>query len=169
MGTFRAQYSKCHPRHFFISRSSVGKIRQGIREGKGTAILIKVLFCSLGVLFFLFYVLRLFLRVGTPRAQYSKCHPRHFFILGSSLVFYTRLKGKVQGTGILRNSTFCASAGGVAFKRRGDGSVATVVARMASGKKVRIYKNSRTVGAAILHILARERVPFRLLLIPRVR
>ena len=44
--------------------------------------------------------------------------------------------------------------------------MATVVARMASGKKVRIYENSRTVGAAILHILARERVPFRLLLIP---
>ena len=44
--------------------------------------------------------------------------------------------------------------------------MATVVARMASGKKVRIYENSRTVGAAILHILAHERVPFRLLLIP---
>ena len=38
------------------------------------------------------------------------------FVFGSSLVFYTRLKGKVQGNGILRKSTFCASAGGVAFK-----------------------------------------------------
>ena len=28
----------------------------------------------------LFYVLRSLLRVGTLRAQYSKCHPRHFFI-----------------------------------------------------------------------------------------
>ena len=27
----------------------------------------------------LFYVLRLILKVGTFRAQYSKCHPRHFF------------------------------------------------------------------------------------------
>ena len=73
-----------------------------------------------------------------------------------------------EGTkgGNLNKSTFCASAGGVALTRRGDGSVATVVARMASGKKVRIYENSRTVGAAILHILAHERVPFRLLLIP---
>ena len=89
-----------------------------------------------------------------------------WFVLGSSLVFYTRGIGKVQEEGILRNSTFCASAGGVALLRRGDGSVATVVSRMASGKKVRIYENSRTVGAAILHILAHERVPFRLLLIP---
>jgi hypothetical protein len=67
---------------------------------------------------------------------------------------------------ILIKSTFCASAGGVALTRRGDGSVATVVARMASGKKVRIYENSRTIGAAILHIHAHERVPFRLFLIP---
>ena len=37
--------------------------------------------------------------------------------------------------------------------------MATVVARVASGKKVRIYENSRTIGAAILHILARERAP----------
>ena len=44
--------------------------------------------------------------------------------------------------------------------------MATVVARMASGKKVRIYENSRTIGAAILHIHAHERVPFRLFLIP---
>ena len=29
---------------------------------------------------FLFYVLRSLLRVGTLRAQYSKCHSRHFFI-----------------------------------------------------------------------------------------
>ena len=35
--------------------------------------------------------------------------------------------------------------------------MATVVARMASGKKVRIYENSRTIGAAILHILAQGR------------
>jgi hypothetical protein len=72
----------------------------------------------------------------------------------------------VQGKGNLNKSTFCASAGGVALTRRGDGSVATVVARMASGKKVRIYENSRTIGAAILHIHAHERVPFRLFLIP---
>ena len=44
--------------------------------------------------------------------------------------------------------------------------MATVVARVASGKKVRIYENSRTIGAAILHIHARKRVPFRLFLIP---
>ncbi len=50
VGTFRAQYSKCHPRHFFISRSSVGGIRQGIREGKELAILIKSTFLSFGVL-----------------------------------------------------------------------------------------------------------------------
>ena len=30
--------------------------------------------------YFLFYVLRSLLRVGTLRAQYSKCHSRHFFI-----------------------------------------------------------------------------------------
>jgi hypothetical protein len=36
-----------------------------------------------------------------------------------------------------------------------------VVARVASGKKVRREENSRTVGAAILHILARARVPNR--------
>ena len=41
MGIVRTQYSKCHPRHFFISRSSVGEIRQGIREGKEMAILRK--------------------------------------------------------------------------------------------------------------------------------
>ena len=41
-----------------------------------------------------------------------------WFVFGSSLVFYTRLKGKVQGKGILRKSTFCASAGGVALKAR---------------------------------------------------
>ena len=55
---------------------------------------------------------------------------------------------------------FFAQAQVVSPLRRGDGSVATVVARMASGKKVRIYENSRTIGAAILHILARERVPW---------
>ena len=33
-----------------FSRSSVGKIREGIREEKETAILIKVLFLSFGVL-----------------------------------------------------------------------------------------------------------------------
>ena len=64
--------------------------------------------------------------------------PRFFF--GSSLVFCREGIREVQRKGILRKSTFCASAGGVAFERRGDGSVATVVARMASGKKVRICK-----------------------------
>ena len=49
MGIVRAQYSKCHPRHFFISRLSVGKIGEGIREVKETAILTKVLFLSFGV------------------------------------------------------------------------------------------------------------------------
>ena len=43
--------------------------------------------------------------------------------------------------------------------RRGDGSETAVAAHEVSGKKVRIYENSRTVGAAILHILARERIP----------
>ena len=46
--------------------------------------------------------------------------------------------------------------------------MATVVARMASGKKVRIYENSRTVGAAILHILAHERVPCSITLCPNL-
>ena len=50
MGIVRAQYSKCHPRHFFISRSSLGKIRQGIREVKEIAILINSSFWWLGVL-----------------------------------------------------------------------------------------------------------------------
>ena len=72
----------------------------------------------------------------------------------------------MQGRGILRKVLFAQAQVVSPFKRRGDGSVATVVARVASGKKVRIYENSRTVGAAILHILAHERVPFRLLLIP---
>ena len=88
-----------------VSRSSLGGIREGIREVKEKEILTKVLFWWLGVLFFLFYVLRLFLRVGTPRAQYSKCHPRHFFILGSSLVLpwsLTRMRlGRYKGRKIL--------------------------------------------------------------------
>jgi hypothetical protein len=46
MGIVRAQYSKCHPRHFFISRSSVGRIREGIRELKETAILTKRTFAN---------------------------------------------------------------------------------------------------------------------------
>ena len=87
---------------------------------------------------------------------------RPWFFVG--LLHETKREGTKEGN--LNKSTFCASAGGVALTRRGDGSVATVVARMASGKKVRIYENSRTVGTAILHILAHERVPFRLLLIP---
>ena len=40
-----------------IDRSSVGELRQGIREGKETAILINSTFCILGF-FSLFYVLR---------------------------------------------------------------------------------------------------------------
>ena len=44
MGIVRAQYSKCHPRHFFFSRSSVGKIGEGIREVKEMVILIKSTF-----------------------------------------------------------------------------------------------------------------------------
>jgi hypothetical protein len=43
----------------------------------------KSAFWWLGV--FLFYVLRFFLTMGIVRAQYSKCHPRHFFISRSSL------------------------------------------------------------------------------------
>ena len=54
--------------------------------GKVT-ILTKRTFCILEFLFFLFYVLRLFLRVGTPRAQYSECVPSHSF----TLVFYTEV------------------------------------------------------------------------------
>ena len=87
---------------------------------------------------------------------------RLWFFLG--LLHETKREGTKERN--LKKRTFCARAGGVALTRRGDGSVATVVARMASGKKVRIYENSRTNRAAILHILAHERVPFRLLLIP---
>ena len=94
--------------------------------------------------------------LASARTIISLVVPRFFF--GSSLVFYLKEIGKIQRKGNLNKSVFCASAGGVAL-RRGDGSVATVVAREASGKKVRIYENSRTIGAAILHILARERVP----------
>ena len=101
---------------------------------------------------------------------------QHFGVIGSSfdvlsVISRSSLGGRRQGIrgvkeiGILRK-VFFAQARVVSPLRRGDGSVATVVARMASGKKVRIYENSRTVGAAILHILAHERVPFRLLLIP---
>ena len=82
----------------------------------------------------------------------------HWFVFGSSLVFNPRGIGKVKEEGILRK-VFFAQARVVSPLRRGDGSVDTVVARMESGKKVRIYENSRTIGAAILHILARERVP----------
>ena len=93
----------------------------------------------------------------------------HFWRAGSrvgvrSVFSRSSLGGRRQGIrgvkeiGILRK-VFFAQARVVSPLRRGDGSVATVVARMASGKKVRIYENSRTIGAAILHILARERVP----------
>ena len=94
----------------------------------------------------------------------------HFLVTGSSfglpsVVSRSSLGGIRQGIrgvkeiGILRK-VFFAQARVVSPLRRGDGSVATVVARVASGKKVRIYENSRTVGAAILHILAHERVPW---------
>ena len=106
-----------------FSRSFLGKIGEGIREVKEMEILRNSTFLVAGSsFFFLFYVLRLFLRVGTPRAQYSKCHPRHFFILGLSLVLRWSLTrgelGRCKGRGILRKSTFCASTGGVALKAR---------------------------------------------------
>ena len=68
--------------------------------GKEMAILTNKYFFSLGVLSFILCA-ALFLRVGTLRAQHSKCHPRHFFIFGSSLVFSQRKIGKVQRKGIL--------------------------------------------------------------------
>ena len=40
---------------------------------------------SCAVVLFLFYVLRFSLTMGIVRAQYSKCHPRHFFISRSSV------------------------------------------------------------------------------------
>ena len=106
----------------------------------------------------------------------ANINKQHFLLAGSCAVVLSvfsrsSVGGRRQGIrgvkemGILIKVLF-AQAQVVSPLRRGDGSVATVVARMASGKKVRIYKNSRTVGAAILHILAHERVPFRLLLIP---
>ena len=64
----------------------------------------------------------------------------------------------VKEIGILIKVLF-AQAQVVSPLRRGDGSETAVAAHEVSGKKVRIYENSRTVGAAILHILARERIP----------
>ena len=106
----------------------------------------------------------------------ANINKQHFLLAGSCAVvlslFSRSSVGKigegirgVKEIGILRK-VFFAQARVVSPLRRGDGSVDTVVARMESGKKVRIYENSRRVGAAILHILAHERVPFRLLLIP---
>ena len=65
-----------------VSRSSLGKIRQGTREGKETPILIKSTFWRLGVL---------------------------WSFLGSSLVFYTEHIYKEQGKGILIIVLFCAA------------------------------------------------------------
>ena len=84
--TFFEVWSWCGRLSVF-SRSSLGGFRQGIRNKKETAILTNSTFCVLEFLFFLFYVLRLFLRVGTPRAQYSECVPSHSF----TLVFYTEV------------------------------------------------------------------------------
>ena len=92
----------------------------------------------------------------------------HFWRAGSrvgvrSVFSRSSLGGRRQGIrevkeiGILRKVLFAQAQ--VVSLKRGDGSETAVVARMASGKKVRIYENSRTVGAAILHILARERIP----------
>ena len=83
-----------------FSRCSLGGIWQGIRDEKGTAILTNALFVVWSSFFLL--CAALFLRVGTLRAQHSKCHPRHFFILGSSLVFNTENTLREQKTEILR-------------------------------------------------------------------
>ena len=64
----------------------------------------KSAFWWLGV--FLFYVLRFFLTMGIVRAQYSKCHPRHFFISRSSVGKMRRGIRGIKVTAILRNSTF---------------------------------------------------------------
>ena len=68
------------------SRSSVGEIGEGIREGKETAILIKRTFCHLVFL-------------GRPLVLL-------WFVVGSSLVFDTRLIRKVQEMAILIKSLF---------------------------------------------------------------
>ena len=68
----------------------------------------------------------------------------HWFVFGSSLVFNPRGIGKVKEEGILRKVFFAQAQVVSPFLRRGDGSVVMVVARVASGKKVRIYENSRT-------------------------
>ena len=50
-------------------------------------------FLCFGVLIFILCA-ALFLRVGTLRAQHSKCHPRHFFILG--LLFDGDWEGTIE-------------------------------------------------------------------------
>ena len=65
-----------------------------------------------------------------------------WFVFGSSLVFYTVLKYKVQEKGILIKVLFALSAGGVTLwcgvaKRRGGGSRAAVAAHAVSGGYIR--------------------------------
>ena len=88
----KAILRKCTFKVEVFCRSSLGclsvfsrwnKARYKRRKRNGN--LNKTHFFSLGVLFFILCA-ALFLRVGTLRAQHSKCHPRHFFILRSSLV-----------------------------------------------------------------------------------
>ena len=72
-----------------FSRSSVGELRQGIREEKETAILRKVLFYDWEFL-------------GSCLVLISPFGSNDFSFLGSSLVFYKEEIGKVQRNGILR-------------------------------------------------------------------
>ena len=71
-----------------VSRSSLGGIRQGIREGKEMAILIKVLF----------YIREFF---GRSLVLISPKGSNDYSVFGFSLVFYTEYIYKVQGKWIL--------------------------------------------------------------------
>ena len=68
-------------------------MREGIREVKETAILIKVLFCNLEFL-------------GRSLVLISPKGSNDYSFFGSSLVFSLRKKGRVQRKVILTNSTF---------------------------------------------------------------
>ena len=85
MGIVRAQYSKCHPRHFFISRRSLARLTEigrcfvaRYKRGKRDSNLNK----------------QLFLVVGSSLVV-------HWFVFSSSLVFDMVHIYKVQGNGIL--------------------------------------------------------------------
>ena len=105
-----------------VARWNRARYKRGERNGN----LNKKHFLQFGVLS-LFYVLRLILRVGTLRAQHSKCHPRHFFILGSSLVFDKEGIRKEQRKGILKIVRFAHSLedGTLCLLFRGRGEAAT--------------------------------------------